>query len=83
MDHAETLRQALRQQRYARRKYEDQKRRVPAPEQSSEQWSEHLEELRHAADEADDEMDRLRPKKPETDTSEDAYVPPMNPGMSN
>ena len=83
MDPAETLREVLRRQKYARRKYDDAKRREPSPEQTPEQWSEHVRELREAADAADQEMDRLRPKTAPTEMVDDEYVPPMNPGMSN
>jgi uncharacterized membrane protein YccC len=83
MDPAETLREVLRKQKYVHRKYEDAKRREPSPEQSPEQWSEHLQELRDAVDAADQEMDRLRPKRPAPEATEDEYVPPMSPGMSN
>jgi|HubBroStandDraft_3_1064219.scaffolds.fasta_scaffold1143660_2 hypothetical protein len=84
MDPAETLRQALRNQHYARMAFQEAKtKEVPAGE-SPEEWSKHVEDLRVAAEEADAEMKRLRPEEPLTDEPSDVtYQPPIGPGLSN
>jgi hypothetical protein len=84
VDRAETLRAALRKQEYARRAFQQAKTREVPPDQSPEQWSEQLETLRRAADEAEAEMTRLRPEpRDPADASEDAYQPPIPPALSN
>ena len=84
MDPAETLREARRKQDHTRRVYEDAKRKVLSPDESAQEWSQHLHELQEAAEAADAEMLRLRPERPRADDStHDGYVPPMAPGASN
>ncbi len=84
MDRAETLRQALRKQNHARREYEEVKDRELLPEETPEQWSTRVRDLRETAEAADAEMTRLRPNHPRTDgPSEQKYQPPMEPGFSN
>ena len=84
MDRAETLRAALRKQEYARRAFQQAKTQEVPPDHSPEQWSEHVEELRRAADEAESEMSRLRPEsETPADTEESEYQPPIPPALSN
>ncbi|MGH9919502.1 MAG: hypothetical protein ACRD6W_11635, partial [Nitrososphaerales archaeon] len=75
MDRAETVRAALRQQVSTRRRYEEAKVRELAPEESPEERTAELEELRVAAESADAEMARLRPDKPDAARSgREAYT---------
>jgi hypothetical protein len=84
MDPAETLRQALRKQHYARRAFQEAKTREVPSGESPEEWSKQVDDLRVAAEEADAEMKRLRPEEPVSDdTSDVAYQPPIGPGLSN
>ena len=84
MDPAETLRQALRNQHYTRRAFQEAKTREVPPGESPEEWSQRIEDLRVAAEQADAEMKRLRPEEPLPDhTSDVSYEPPIAPGLSN
>ena len=84
MDPAETLRQALRKQEHTRREYQEAKNREQPPDESPEQWSRHVQDLREAAEVAEAEMDQLRPVQPNADRSPDEeYQPPMGPDLSN
>ena len=84
MDPAETLRDALRKQQHTRRVYQEAKARPLPPDESPEQWSRHVEDLREAAEAAEAEMDRLRPAQSKADHPHDGeYQPPMGPDLSN
>jgi hypothetical protein len=84
MDPAETLRQALRTKHRAWRAYELARRSELPPGESTERWSEHVKELREAAEAADAEMLRLRPPvEAPTRQTHEGYVPPLGPGLSN
>jgi hypothetical protein len=84
MDRAETLRQALRKQQHARREFQEAKTKAVPPDESPEQWSKRIDDLRAAAEEAEAEMTRLRPEHPTPDaTTESEYQPPIGPGLSN
>ena len=81
-DHAERLRDALRRQRHAQLEYERARRQPSAPEESGEDRTRRLDELRAKAEAATTEMDRLRPGEP-TSPDDAAVAPPLPPGVSN
>jgi hypothetical protein len=84
MDPAETLRQALRAKHRAWSAYELARRSELPPGESTEQWSEHVKELRASAEAADAEMLRLRPPtEARTQEGQEGYVPPLGPELSN
>ena len=78
------MRAALRQQFKAQKRYEEAKVRPLSPEETEEERTAQLEELRVAAESADAEMARLRPQKPAAeDPGRETYTPPMSPDLSN